>query len=111
MRAALALALVLVALPGWPASARAERTADGGTPAGVPACVAVTTSAPYVPYGYNHIVTLANGCKRTADCAVSTDVSPAIQNVTLAPGARAEVLTFMASPSQGFVARVSCQLR
>lgn len=88
------------------------RAADAGAPvSSVPACIAVRSESVWVPYGYNHVVTLANGCKRTATCVVSTDVSPEPQSTTIAPEAKAEVTTFMGSPSSTFTAKVSCTLR
>lgn len=113
-----------VVLPAFLAAALAlgahARAADGGADAGaadagpppaVPSCVAISTASIYVPYGYNHVVTLANGCTRTADCDVSTDVNPEPQKVAVAAGTRAEVTTFMGSASQTFTARVACRLR
>lgn len=83
---------------------------DAGAPA-LPACVAVSTEARWVPYGYNHVVVLRNGCSKAATCTVATDVAPQPQTVEVAARATAEVTTFMASPSQTFTAKVSCALR
>jgi hypothetical protein len=87
----------------------AAQAADAGAPA-LPACMQVTSEARYVPYGYNHIVVLKNGCSHEATCSVSTDVNPEPQTVDVKAGATAEVVTFMGSPSQKFAARVSCKL-
>lgn len=77
----------------------------------VPACVKVTTSSRYVPYGYNHVVTITNACKKTVACDVSTDVNPDKQSVEVKPSETSELTTFMGSPSQTFVAKVSCKER
>jgi hypothetical protein len=92
------------------ASASAQ-AADAGAPSSLPACVQVATRSRYVPFGYNHIVAVTNGCTRAATCSVATDVNPEAQSVEVASNATAEVLTFMASPSSTFVARVSCRLK
>ena len=83
---------------------------DAGAPT-LPACVSVTTSARYVPYGYNHLVIVKNGCSKAASCSVATDVNPQATTVDVASAATVEVLTFSASPSQTFTARVTCKLR
>lgn len=88
--------------------------ADAGAPpppATLPACVSVKTESRYVPYGYNHIVVVTNGCVKPATCSVATDVNPTAQSVDIASGKAAEVLTFSGSPSSAFTARVSCTLR
>lgn len=74
------------------------------------ACVKASTSSRYVPYGYNHVVTLANTCVRDARCSVATDVAPDPQSVEVPKGGTVDVVTFVASPSQTFTARVSCTL-
>ena len=83
---------------------------DVGAPS-MPACVQVTTDSRYVPYGYNHVVVLRNGCSKPATCSVATDVAPQPQAVEVPKGATVEVTTFMGSPQQGFVAKVSCKMR
>ena len=84
---------------------------DAGAPSPMPACIGVTTDSRYVPYGYNHIVIIRNGCSKAAACTVSTDVNPEKQNVDVPAGSTAEVTTFMGSPQQSFKANVSCKLR
>ena len=88
----------------------ANAAGDAGT-SSLPACVQVTTEARYVPYGYNHIVSVKNGCSKIATCSVSTDVNPKPIPVEVAPGVTSEVVTFVASPSQTFTAHVTCTLR
>jgi hypothetical protein len=95
-------------------SGRADAQADGGGGGGgasLPACMSVATEARYVPYGYNHIVLLKNGCSKAATCSVATDVNPQATSVEVASTASVEVLTFTASPAQTFHARVTCKLR
>ena len=104
----LALLGAAIVVPSTNASA-ADR--DAGAPSSVPACVQVSTSSRYVPYGYNHVVTLTNGCTRAASCVVATDVNPERQSANVPAGSSHELVTFMGSPSATFVARVSCQLR
>ena len=84
--------------------------ADAGSPA-MPACIHWRADSRYVPYGYNHVVVIENGCSKPAACTVSTDVVPQPQNVDVPAGKTAEVTTFMGSPQQSFVPKVRCQLR
>ncbi|MBX3211018.1 MAG: hypothetical protein KF850_03210 [Labilithrix sp.] len=102
------LALAGIALAGPRAAA-----ADGGAPAPAPApaCVGVSTDARWVPYGYDHVVVLANRCDRAATCTVSTDVTPEPRRADVPAGRAVELTMFMASPSATFVARVRCELR
>jgi hypothetical protein len=92
-------------------SPRAHAEDAGAPPTSLPACMLVTTDARYVPYGYNHVVILKNGCSKAATCSVATDVNPQAQSVEVASGTTAEVLTFSGSPAQTFAAKVSCKLR
>jgi hypothetical protein len=75
-----------------------------------PTCIDVSASAPYTGAGYDHIVSLSNGCQRAAACRVMTDVSPHSVDVSLAPGDARDVLTYRGSPARTFRARVSCKL-
>lgn len=84
--------------------------ADAGAPA-MPACVRFRADSRYVPYGYNHVVIIENGCSRPAACVVATDVAPQPQNVEVPAGTTAEVTTFMGSPQQTFIPRVRCTVR
>jgi hypothetical protein len=101
--AALLAPLALVAV----VRAAPDAGADAG---GIPACVQVQTDARYVPYGYDHIVTLTNGCSKPATCSVSTDVNPQPITAEVASGTTVEVVTFKGSPQTTFVARVTCAL-
>lgn len=84
--------------------------ADAGAPP-MPACIHHRAESRYVPYGYNHVVVIENGCSKPAACSVSTDVVPQPQNVDVPAGKIAEVVTFMGSPQQSFVPKLRCQLR
>jgi hypothetical protein len=72
-------------------------------------CVAVATSAPYVNYGYDHVVTLAAGCEKPQRCTVKTDVAPTPVTVERAATESKSVVTFRGSPSSEFKADVSCK--
>jgi hypothetical protein len=102
---------VLAAMLAVLVLATETRAADAGAAAPLPACVLVASQSRYIPFGYNHFVTLTNGCSKPATCVVSTDVNPSPQNVAVAAGASVEVLTYMAAASSTFIASVSCQLR
>jgi hypothetical protein len=75
-----------------------------------PTCIQVHASAPYGNAGYDHIVTLDNGCEKNAACLVSTDVNPDAIAVDIAPGDTKRVITFRGSPARKFHAHVSCRL-
>ncbi len=102
------MALALAGLAALTATAASAQ--DAGAPSVLPACIAVTTSARYVPYGYNHVVILKNGCSKPATCTVTTDVNPQPTSAEVTAGATVEVLTYSASPAQAFRARVVCKL-
>ena len=97
------LAAGALAVAITPASADPPKSA-------IPACLRVQTTSRWVPYGYNHIVILENGCSKAATCTVSTDVNPQPQTAEVPSQQTVEVLTFMASASSTFVAKVTCTL-
>ena len=84
--------------------------ADAGAPA-MPACIHHRAESRYVPYGYNHIVILKNGCSRSATCVVTTDVNPERQSADVPSNATVEVATFLGAAASTFTARVACQLK
>lgn len=115
MRRAIALFLTVagVSVLGLATSAPASadpQDAGAPKPPPVPACVRVATQSRWVPYGYNHVVILENGCSKAATCRVSTDVNPQVQSVEVDPARTVEVTTIMASPASAFVANVTCAL-
>jgi hypothetical protein len=110
--ATLATWATLAAFSGFATPHEAEAAgSDAGAPPLVPACIQVTHEARYVPYGYNHIVTLKNGCSKDAVCQVASDVNPQATTAEVAKGTTLEVVTFMGSPSAAFEPRVRCTLR
>ncbi len=108
LRALLSALFVSAALLG---TSGASQAADAGAPSSVPACIQVQSEARYVPYGYNHIVHLRNGCDRAATCTVATDVNPKPQTVDVAAASAIDVTTFMGAAAQTFVAKVTCVLK
>jgi hypothetical protein len=77
----------------------------------VPACLKVTTSAPFRGIGYDHVVTLQSSCSATADCSVKTDVNPTASEVVVPPSQSVDVVTWRGSPAYEFHADVTCKLR
>lgn len=75
-----------------------------------PACVRWAAEARYRPYGYDHVVHIHNTCAAVADCVVRTNVNPEPIRATIAPNSKAEVVTWVGSPSREFTAQVSCTL-
>ena len=107
----LGVAIAALASTAAPAAELDPSPLAAGPKAALPACIAVSTESRYVPYGYNHVVILRSGCSKSAACVVSTDVNPEPVKAEVAAGTTVEVLTFLASPSQTFTARVTCDLR
>ena len=101
-------ALLSLALIAPAAYAKDDAGAPPQTP--VPACVRVATESRWVPYGYNHIVILENGCSKPVTCKVSTDVNPQVQTAEVESTKTVEVTTIMASPASTFAAKVRCTL-
>jgi hypothetical protein len=102
MRHVLTGAAVLLAV-------RLASAGDAGV-APLPACILVKTESRYVPYGYNHIVAITNGCSKAARCSVATDVNPARQSVDVPAMSAVEVTTFQGAAASSFVANVTCAL-
>lgn len=72
-------------------------------------CVVVATSAPYVNYGYDHVVTLSAACPKPQRCTVKTNVTPTPVTVELQATETKSVVTFRGSPAREFTADVRCQ--
>jgi hypothetical protein len=89
------------------AAAGPSPQARAGQPAG--ACVQARAWTRYSS-GYDHLVTLQNGCAKVADCQVSTNVNPAPIRVMLPAGATETVLTFRGSPAYEFKPIVDCRV-
>jgi hypothetical protein len=88
-----------------PAGAAEPAQDNGGAP-----CVRWRADAIYRNAGYDHVVTLFNGCEAPASCTVTTNVNPDPIGVQVAPGKEAQVLTFRGSPAREFDARVRCAI-
>jgi hypothetical protein len=101
--------LVSALLLGFVAIASSAK-AEGPPKPSLPACIRVQTQSRWIPYGYNHIVIIENGCSKAATCDVSTDVNPQSQSAEVAVGKSVEVTTFMGSAAADFVAKVTCTL-
>jgi hypothetical protein len=109
--ASLAIGVAVAVAVAAPATSASAQSDAGAGSAALPACISVGTEARYVPYGYNHVVLLKNGCSKVATCSVATDINPQATSVEVASAASVEVLTFTASPARVFHARVTCKLR
>jgi hypothetical protein len=77
-----------------------------GKPGG---CVDVTTEARFASVGFDHVVTLKSGCKKTMKCTVKTNVRPEPVAVELASGDEESVVTWRGSPSRVYTAEVDCK--
>ena len=95
----LALALVLAAL-----RVRADETGDH------PACIQVSGDSRYGAVGYDHVVTVRNGCDRAAVCSVTTNVNPQPASLRVTAGASADIVMWRGSPSREFSPRADCTL-
>jgi hypothetical protein len=80
-----------------------EPAADG--------CIRYWGEARFGGVGYNHLVHVANSCAASADCVVSTDVSPSAQAIEVAGNSEVLVNTFLDSPARTFTPRVKCTIR
>lgn len=83
----------------------------GAPPPALPPCVKVQTQAIFSGAGYNHVVSIDNGCTRAADCEVSTDVAPEKLAVTVPAAESRDLVTFRGSPASEFKATVKCALK
>jgi hypothetical protein len=84
---------------------------DAGKPPPIPPCVKVSSQAIFSGSGYDHVVTIANGCDRSADCDVGTDVSEETLSVEVPAGESRDVVTYRGSPASEFKASVKCSLK
>ena len=99
------LAVGLLTVPPLSLTARAADRSSTSL-----ACVEAWGEAIYRNLGYDHIVHVKNGCEKPVLCAISTNVNPDAQKVTVPPGEEREVLTFRGSPARSFVPKVDCKL-
>lgn len=115
--AALLAAPTLAIVGVTPVATSAQPAPVDRTPAAEPRaaaegadCVTWEARAVYGALGYDHRVTLRNGCEKDARCTVTTDVNPEPQSTTVAKGATETVVTFRGSPAREFTATVECTL-
>ncbi|MCA9582660.1 MAG: hypothetical protein KC416_12755 [Myxococcales bacterium] len=71
-------------------------------------CVDVSKSTPYRNYGYDHVVTLKNGCTKAVSCSVTTNTNPDESKATLSPDETKSITMFRGSPAREFEAKVRC---
>lgn len=75
-------------------------------------CAVARGSVRMEAYGYTHVVTLENGCTKSVECALWTNVDPEPRKgVRAAPGERIEIITRRGSPAREVTALKSCQYR
>lgn len=96
---ALGLAIAAFVPPSW------------AQPKPTPACIRSRGEARARAVGYDHVVTIENGCDRAAACAVSTDVAPEPIHATVEAKQTVELTTFRNSPASVFKPRVECALK
>ena len=104
--------LALTALSALALGARAEPPRDDDAPAqqSPDTCAAVTPVARYIGYGYDHVVSLKNGCSRPVTCEVWTDVDPQPHHTLSAqPGETREVVVRRGSPAREFKPEKKCK--
>jgi hypothetical protein len=99
---------VLAILGAGLASAAPLQSQTSSAPKKPGGCVDVTTEAAFASVGYDHIVRLKSGCKKTMTCSVTTNVNPDPATVTLDPGETESVTTWRGSPAREFTANVTC---
>jgi hypothetical protein len=75
-----------------------------------PPCISVNAYARYGAYGYDHLVTIDNGCDKPAECVVTTSANPQPIGVRVEAETRETVVTFRGSPASEFRAHVRCVL-
>lgn len=89
----------------------ADAGPDAAKPPPYPPCVKVQSQAIFSGSGYDHVVSIENGCERDADCTVSTDVSEETLSVSVPAGESRDVVTYRGSPASEFKATVKCTLK
>ena len=93
---------VFLALSAAPAAADDTKSAKAKD------CVEVRGEASFASVGYDHIVTVTNGCKQAKTCSVKTDVNPDASTLELEPGEAKSVVTWRGSPARVFTPDVKC---
>jgi len=73
-----------------------------------PDCVTVRAEPRMQAFGWDHIVTVENGCEEAVSCSVATDVNPSPTLVSVPPGETRDTLMWRGSPASVFRAMVDC---
>lgn len=76
-----------------------------------PACIRWRAQPVATGAGYNHVVTIENGCDEPAACVISTDVAPDPIQATVPAKQKVELTTFRGSPASTFKPRVECTVQ
>ncbi|APR85580.1 Hypothetical protein A7982_10929 [Minicystis rosea] len=74
-------------------------------------CVKSSGEARARALGYDHVVTIENGCDKAVACTVSTDVAPEPIQATVDAKKTIELTTFRNSPASVFKPKVGCRAR
>jgi hypothetical protein len=80
-------------------------------PPSLDACIRYQSEARFGGVGYDHLVHIANSCSTTAECTVTTDVSPQPRKVEVPGKSEVTVNTFLDSPARSFIPRVECTMQ
>ena len=79
-------------------------------PAPTDTCYRIDGAAPYLAYGYNHVVTVTNTCDQPLQCQVWTDVDPDKRALSVPPNRSRDVVIRLGSPARSFSAEGVCGL-
>jgi hypothetical protein len=74
-------------------------------------CISFSGEARFGGVGFTHVVHVTNKCTSNATCAVSTDVVPTPQSVTVPGHKTVDVITYLDSPASKFTPRVACEMK
>ena len=74
-------------------------------------CISFYGEARFGGVGFTHVVHVTNKCAANAVCAVSTDVAPTPQSVTVPGNKSVEVVTYLDSPASKFTPHVTCEMK
>jgi hypothetical protein len=99
--------LAAIALVSASGSLLAQQARIAGTR---PDCTTVTAQPIFNGSGYNHLVTIANGCATTVSCTVTTDVNPRPISATVEPRQSRTVNTYFNAAAYGFTPTVHCAM-
>jgi hypothetical protein len=97
--------LAAIALLSASGSLLAQQARIAGTR---PDCTTVTAQPIFNGSGYNHLVTITNGCSTQVSCTVTTDINPHPIAVTVEPGQSRTVNTYFNAAGYGFTPTVHC---